>query len=94
MPHPALQAGRVAVVTGSSSGIGLSAAKRFAALGMKVCMADINAERLESAATEVNAAAPDGAASVLAVATDVADVESVIRLMGAVRRASTTSTYS
>jgi NAD(P)-dependent dehydrogenase (short-subunit alcohol dehydrogenase family) len=85
MPHPALQAGRVAVVTGSSSGIGLSAAKRFAALGMKVCMADINAERLESAATEVIAAAPDGAASVLAVATDVADVESVIRLMGAVR---------
>ncbi len=94
MPHPALQAGRVAVVTGSSSGIGLSAAKRFAALGMKVCMADINAERLESAATEVIAAAPDGAASVLAVATDVADVESVIRLMALCARASTTSTYS
>ena len=38
--HPALVEGRVAVVTGAASGIGLAAAKRFAAMGLKVCMAD------------------------------------------------------
>lgn len=34
MSHPALAAGCSAVITGGASGIGLAAAKRFAALGM------------------------------------------------------------
>ena len=34
--HPALAAGRVAVITGAASGIGLAAAERFADFGMKV----------------------------------------------------------
>ena len=34
--HPALQPGRTAVITGAASGIGLAAAKRLAALGMKL----------------------------------------------------------
>ena len=34
--HPAIAPGRVAVITGGAGGIGLAAAKRFAALGMKV----------------------------------------------------------
>jgi NAD(P)-dependent dehydrogenase (short-subunit alcohol dehydrogenase family) len=47
--HPSLAPGRVAVVTGAASGIGLAAAAKFAGLGMKVVMADANAEALEAA---------------------------------------------
>ena len=75
--HPALAEGRVAVITGASSGIGLAAARRFATMGMKVCLADLSAERLEAAAAEVAAAAPKGRDSVLAVPTDVSKLEQV-----------------
>ena len=75
--HPALAAGRVAVVSGAASGIGLAAARRFAAMGLKVCLADLSAEALERAAAEVVAAAPAGSAAVIAVPTDVSKLESV-----------------
>jgi NAD(P)-dependent dehydrogenase (short-subunit alcohol dehydrogenase family) len=52
----AIAAGNLAVVTGAASGIGLAAAKRFAALGMRVCMVDIS-ERVKTAAAEVGSAA-------------------------------------
>ncbi len=70
--HPAIAPGRVAVITGAASGIGLAAATRFASLGMRVCMADLDATQLNAAATEVAAIAQGGAADVLAVPTDVA----------------------
>jgi len=55
--HPALAPGRVAVVTGAASGIGLAATEKFVALGMKVFMADANAESLKGAAARVRASA-------------------------------------
>ena len=38
--HPALVKGAVALVTGGASGIGLAAARRLAALGLRVCLVD------------------------------------------------------
>ena len=75
--HPALTEGRVAVITGASSGIGLAAARRFATMGMRVCLADLSAETLETAAADVAAVAPKGKDSVLAVPTDVSKLEQV-----------------
>jgi NAD(P)-dependent dehydrogenase (short-subunit alcohol dehydrogenase family) len=77
MTHPAFSANAVAVVTGGASGIGLVAAKRFAALGLNVLLADLKGERLDAAAREVGAVSTKGADGVLACPTDVSDIESL-----------------
>ena len=76
--------GAVAVVTGGASGIGLAAATRFAAMGLKVCIADLAGEGLEQAGTALAAVAPGGAADILAAAVNVSRPEEMERLEAAV----------
>ncbi|HUB45791.1 MAG TPA: SDR family NAD(P)-dependent oxidoreductase [Acetobacteraceae bacterium] len=83
MPHPALAEGRVAVITGAAGGIGLAAARRFAGMGLNVCLADLSAEALDKAAAEVVAASPRGKTAVLTVATDVSRLDDVQKLRDA-----------
>lgn len=72
--HQALQKGNVAVVNGAADGIGLAACKRFAELGMKVVMADVNEEKLEAAARdEVLPSVDGGEAGLLTSRVDVSD---------------------
>lgn len=80
MPHPALAKGHVAVVTGAASGIGLAAACRFAALGLKVVAADLAGPRLTAALATIAAHAPEGVAAVRIVATDVSERQSIANL--------------
>ena len=51
--HPAIAPGRVAVITGGASGIGLAAAKRFAAEGLHLVLVDREHARLNDAMMEV-----------------------------------------
>jgi len=75
----------VAVVTGGASGIGLAAAKTFARLGLRVCIADLGEDRLAAAALAVSAVASGSAAHVMTMATDVSRVDEVTRLEATVR---------
>ena len=61
--------GRVAVITGGGSGIGLASARRCSELGMKVVLADLSEENLAEAKAELEA----GGGIVKTVVTDVAD---------------------
>ena len=70
-------AGRVAVVTGAGSGIGLATSRRFAAEGAKVVAVDMNPESGQAVATETggifvqaDVTSPDDVANVFKTAFD------------------------
>ena len=59
--------GKVAIVTGAASGIGLAAAKLFAQEGASVCLADIDVQSGEVAAEDIR----KSGGSAIFVTTDV-----------------------
>ncbi len=71
--------GRVAVVTGGASGIGLGMVRAFAGAGMQVMVADLDTEALAAVADELTAAGADVATAVC----DVAELEQVEALASA-----------
>jgi NAD(P)-dependent dehydrogenase (short-subunit alcohol dehydrogenase family) len=68
--------GRTAVVTGAASGIGLSVVEAFAEAGMRIVMADIDEELLQTHATRLTGEGAD----ILAVTADVRDPDAVERI--------------
>jgi NAD(P)-dependent dehydrogenase (short-subunit alcohol dehydrogenase family) len=63
--------GRVAFVTGASSGMGLAAARAFATSGAAVALADVNEAAVHEAAKDLT----DAGHRALALACDVTDEE-------------------
>jgi len=78
---PAFDPGGVAVVTGGAGGIGFAIAARFAAMGLKVVIADLPGEPLEAAGREL---AKGG--EVAAIAADVSSDADIARLRDAVHQ--------
>jgi NAD(P)-dependent dehydrogenase (short-subunit alcohol dehydrogenase family) len=68
--------GRVALITGAASGIGLAISKRFAREGARIALFDFNVERLQKACDEI--ARLTSADQVLPVPCDITNEESVI----------------
>jgi NAD(P)-dependent dehydrogenase (short-subunit alcohol dehydrogenase family) len=74
-----LTTGKVAVVTGAASGIGLSLAERFARSGLNVVLADVDEPGLAAAADRVGSSGVE----TLTVRTDVSDEAAVQALAAA-----------
>jgi NAD(P)-dependent dehydrogenase (short-subunit alcohol dehydrogenase family) len=68
--------GRVAIVTGAASGIGLALCQVFAEQGMKIVLADVEQEALTAAADSIEALGVE----CLAVVCDVSDPQAVEEL--------------
>ena len=78
-------AGRVAVVTGASSGIGLATATALAEAGTRVVLVSRSPARLQAAVREIARAVPDGSPAV-PLACDVADPGAIAAMADRVRR--------
>ncbi|MBE1878737.1 bifunctional aldolase/short-chain dehydrogenase [Myceligenerans pegani] len=76
MPTPKPLATRVALVTGGASGIGLATARRLAAEGACVVVADLDAAKSAEVATELGG--PDVAVGVAANVTSADDVAAAV----------------
>jgi NAD(P)-dependent dehydrogenase (short-subunit alcohol dehydrogenase family) len=77
------QTGRIAVVTGSNSGIGFETARILAAKGATVVMACRNLEKANPKADEIRRAHPEADVEVMEL--DLSDLESVQRFTDAFR---------
>jgi len=74
--HPAIVSGRVAIITGAASGIGLAAARRLGEAGMRMVLVDIDADSLERALTNLTSAG----ISARAVKADVSERNDMARV--------------
>ncbi len=72
MPAPKPLATRIALVTGAASGIGKAIAKKLAAQGAVVAIADLNLEKAQEAAAEIG-----GTDVAIGVQADVSDEDAV-----------------
>jgi rhamnulose-1-phosphate aldolase/alcohol dehydrogenase len=72
MPAPKPLATRIALVTGAASGIGKAIAKKLAAQGAVVAIADLNLEKAQAAAAEIG-----GTDIAIGVQADVSDEDAV-----------------
>jgi NAD(P)-dependent dehydrogenase (short-subunit alcohol dehydrogenase family) len=68
--------GKVAVVTGAASGIGLAMCEKFASLGMRIVMADVESDRLRGSAAQIEATGADA----FAVTVDVSQADELSQL--------------
>ncbi len=76
MPKPKPLATRIALVTGAAGGIGKATAKRLAAEGACVVIADLSLEKAQAAAAEIGG--PDVAIGVAADVSDEAAVQAMV----------------
>lgn len=72
--------GKVAVVTGAASGIGLAAAQFLAGRGMRIVLVDNDADRLAEAEKTVAERSENPATDVVSMVTDVSDLDAVTAL--------------